>query len=128
VEPEVDALAGAFAARPRSYWLDAFEATAVPAEAVTPRGEALLSEWARANDLVVTQAHPEYGTTTNTGMLVHASRTPGRIERGAPGLSEHASEVLEELGYSAGEQAALAAAGAVLIGVPTPPSVGGTFA
>jgi len=127
VDLDVDALTAAFAAQPRAYWLDVFEATGVPAEAVTPRGEALVSEWALANDLVVTQAHPDYGTTTNIGMLVHASRTPGRIERGAPGLSEHAEEVLAELGYSSDERAALAAAGAVLIGVPTPPSIGGTF-
>ena len=71
-----------------------------------------------ANGLVVEQQHPEYGATTNVGMLVHASETPGRIDRTAPALSEHGGEVLAQLGYSDAERRALAEAGAVVLSQP----------
>jgi crotonobetainyl-CoA:carnitine CoA-transferase CaiB-like acyl-CoA transferase len=116
---EVEALTEAFAMRERNSWLVMLAGAGVPAAAVTARGEALRSEWARANDLVVTQEHPEYGTTTNAGLLVHASETPGRIRRVAPALSQHAVEVLTELGYTAEEQRALADSGAVLLRTPS---------
>jgi formyl-CoA transferase len=124
---EAGALAAAFASRPLSEWLAALEAARVPALPITPRGEILHSEAVRANALAVTQQHAEYGETTNVGVLVHASRTPGRVERLAPSLSEHAAEVLTELGYTPEEQRALAEAGAVLLEAAAPSTAGGTF-
>ena len=79
------------------------------------REELLDAEHVRANELVIEQQHPLWGATTNLGMLVRATGTPGRIERMAPALSEHADDILRELGYSAEDQAALVASGAVLM-------------
>ena len=118
--PAYDALAAAFSARPVEAWIAPLDAVGVDCNAVTPRGETLRNEAMLANGLVVEQQHPEYGTTTNVGVLVHASETPGGIERSAPTLSEHAGEVLTELGYSDAERRALAEAGAVVD--PHPPS------
>lgn len=41
--------------------------------------------------------------------------TRGRLDRTAPRLSEHATEVLEEAGYTPEEIATLAAAGVVVV-------------
>ena len=116
--PAYEALAVAFSTRPVEAWIAALDAAGVPSNAITPRGETLRNEAMLANGLVVEQQHPEYGATTNVGMLVHASETPGRIDRTAPALSEHAGEVLAELGYSDAERRALAEAGAVVLSQP----------
>lgn len=100
VELTVEALAAAFARRPVSEWLERLEAAGVPAAPVVPRAALLESEQVVANGLVVTDEHPTWGRTRGPGVLVHASRTPGAVARGAPLLSEHGLEVMRELGYS----------------------------
>ncbi|MDA1004157.1 MAG: hypothetical protein O3B31_12560, partial [Chloroflexi bacterium] len=82
---------------------------------IAAREAVLDADYVTANDLVIQQDDPQWGRTTNTGMLIRALGTPGRIARPAPRLSEHAREILDALGYSAAEQAALAASGAVII-------------
>lgn len=110
-----DALASAFATRTRDEWIVALDAAGVPCAPVVTRDELLDCDFVTANELVVHQDDPQWGRTANTGMLIRALGTPGRIERPAPQLSEHAAEILDALGYSAAEQAALAEAGAVLL-------------
>jgi crotonobetainyl-CoA:carnitine CoA-transferase CaiB-like acyl-CoA transferase len=99
-EIDVSELAARFATRPRAEWLAEFARAGVPAAPVIRRREVLASEQVTANDLAAVHAHPIWGETRGAGMLVHASRTPGRVPSRAPLRSEHALEVLAELGYS----------------------------
>ena len=48
------------------------------------------------------------------GTPIKLSATPGDVSRPAPGPGEHTDEVLAEAGMSAGEIAALRAAGAIV--------------
>ena len=110
-----EALTGAFATRPRDEWLAALDAVGVPCAPILRRHVAAGEPLFEDNDLVVTQAHPDWGATTNYGLLIRPSVTGGRLERPAPRLSEHAREILEEAGYAADEVAALAASGVVVL-------------
>jgi crotonobetainyl-CoA:carnitine CoA-transferase CaiB-like acyl-CoA transferase len=108
-------LASAFAQRPASAWLGDLRAAGVPAAPVVTRAELLTSEHVEANRLAVTQEHPVWGTITAPGVLVHASKTPSEAPSRAPLLSEHALEVLRELGYSVVEMREFAETGQVVI-------------
>ena len=60
---------------------------------------------------LVEVAHPIHGTTTVEGTRFRLSRTPAKIERGAPTFGQHSQHILETfLGYDADKIAALAAA------------------
>ncbi len=110
-----DALATAFATRPRADWIATLNAVEVPCVPVLARHEAADQPHFTANNLVVSQPHADWGTTTNYGLLIRPGVTRGRLERPAPRLSEHASEVLAEAGYTAEEIAALGAAGTIVL-------------
>jgi len=110
-----EALAGAFTTRDRAEWLAALEAVDVPCAPILRRHEAAAQPHFEENGLVVSQSHPDWGMTTNYGLLIQPSVTPGRLERRAPLLSEHAAEVLEEAGYTADEAQTLSVAGIVLL-------------
>ena len=117
-----EALAGAMATRPRDQWIAALDAVGVPCAPILRRHAATREAVFEDNDLVVTQAHADWGETTNYGLLIRPSVTAGRLDRPAPRLSEHAREILEEAGYEADEVAALAANGVVLLPEPSEPS------
>ncbi|MBM3141394.1 MAG: hypothetical protein FJZ92_14595, partial [Chloroflexi bacterium] len=108
------ALASAFQTRDRDDWIALLDAAGVPCAPVVTREELFDAAHLRTNELLVDQAHPQWGRTTNAGALIRATGTPGRVERVAPALSEHARDILAELGYSADEQRALLASGAVV--------------
>jgi crotonobetainyl-CoA:carnitine CoA-transferase CaiB-like acyl-CoA transferase len=109
------ALAEAFASRPVEQWIAALDAAGVPCNAIVPRHEVLSHPATIANELVVTEQHGPWGETVNVGALIHASETRVKIQRRAPLLSEHARELLAELGYDASSMAALAQAGVLLL-------------
>jgi len=112
------ALAEAFASRPLDEWIAALDAAGVPCNAIVPRHEVLTHPSTIANELVVTEQHGPWGETVNVGALIHASETGVKIQRRAPLLSEHARELLAELGYDASSVAALAEAGVLLLDPP----------
>ncbi|MDA0351470.1 MAG: CoA transferase [Chloroflexi bacterium] len=108
-------LAGAFATRPRDEWLAALDEAGVPAVPILRRHEAARLPLFTANDLVVTQPHPDWGSTINYGLLLRPTVTRGRLDRTAPRLGEHTHEVLTAAGYTAEEIAALGAAGVAVV-------------
>jgi alpha-methylacyl-CoA racemase len=76
--------------------------------------EALDSELVRARKMVVELEQPgAEKPVRQLGVPVKLSRTPGAPQGPGPGLGEHTREVLESLGYSGEEIAALEEAGAV---------------
>ncbi len=63
--------------------------------------------------MIVEQRHPRAGGFKTIVTPVRLAKTPGTIRTPAPGLGEHAREVLREIGYAEGEIEALEARGAV---------------
>ena len=110
-----EALLTAFAMRSREEWIEALDAAGVPCAPIYRRAEAVLLPHLTANDLVVEQQHSQWGSTTNHGLLIQPSITRGRLDRPAPALSEHAEEILAEVGYDESEIAALVETGAVVL-------------
>ena len=68
----------------------------------------------QARGTLVEMEHPRAGKVRMVGVPVRLSETPGSVRTPAPMLGEHTDKVLRELlGLSAGEIAALRAAGAL---------------
>jgi crotonobetainyl-CoA:carnitine CoA-transferase CaiB-like acyl-CoA transferase len=82
-------------------------------EPVLDLDEALDSDLVRAREMVVELDQPGAGTVKQLGIPIKLSRTPGAADKPGPALGEHTDEVLETLGYSTEEIAALKEAGAV---------------
>jgi alpha-methylacyl-CoA racemase len=109
---EVEAV---FASRTRAEW-EAFAAEHdCCLEPVLELDEALESELVRAREMVVELDQP--GATAPVrllGLPIKLGRTPGDPRRApGPALGEHTDAVLAQIGYTAGEVAALKASGAV---------------
>ena len=92
--------------------------------------EAVTQPQAEATGLVTSVEHPTLGTIPMMSPSITLSETPGAIRRHPPLLGEHSVNVLEELGYTPEEIAALIDAGTVQVSehVPVPqpddPTVG----
>jgi crotonobetainyl-CoA:carnitine CoA-transferase CaiB-like acyl-CoA transferase len=87
----------------------------VPAGPVLSIGEMLQDPQVLARDMVVDVEHSKLGRTKALGSPVKFSRTPTKINRGAPLLGEHTREILGEYGYSNSDVEALADAGDVIL-------------
>jgi alpha-methylacyl-CoA racemase len=83
-------------------------------EPVLDLDEALGSELVRAREMVVELDQPGAAEPIRQlGVPVKLSRTPGGVHAPGPALGEHTRDVLEALGYDAGDVAALEEGGAV---------------
>ena len=102
--------------RPRAVWLEKMRAAGVPAGAINSIAEAFGSPEMAARGLVHAIPHPKAGTVPNIRLPFQLHGTPLADPVAAPGLSEHAVEILRDvLGYDPGQIDALAASGAVLL-------------
>ncbi|NUP28924.1 MAG: CoA transferase [Nocardia sp.] len=105
-------LAARFAELKSAEAFEVLDGNRVPAEIpldypIMP--ELLWEEWALDSQRIVEHHHPEYGWSREVGMVIHLSDTPGRFKGGSPRLGEHSAEILDGLGYSPDEVAALMA-------------------
>ena len=107
---EIEVITGT---QPVEHWLERLHAAGVPAGPVSSYAEALADEHTLAREMVVEADHPDAGPVKMLGVPVKLSETPGGVRRPPPRLGEHTDEVLDELGYSGGEIAALRAQRAV---------------
>ena len=90
----------------------ALQAVGVPAHDVGNSPELVADPQLLHRGHFVTVDHALHGPVTIEGSRFRFSRTPARIDRGAPTLGEHSWQVLTEvLGYDEERAAALAAAG-----------------
>jgi crotonobetainyl-CoA:carnitine CoA-transferase CaiB-like acyl-CoA transferase len=54
----------------------------------------------KAREMLIETEHQRLGPVQTIGFPVKFSETPAAIERGAPTLGQHTTEVLLELGYA----------------------------
>lgn len=95
------------------YWLARLEAEGVPCAPVLTRNQMIQHPQVLANDLLQVYEHPQAGALRQARPAARFSVTPGDIRRGAPRLGEDTQALLEELGVTTDERAALAQAGVV---------------
>ena len=111
--PLAEILDQVFRAQPMTHWYQVFNGVHVTFGAVRGPREVIEDPQLRLNDIVVPLdgAGGKLDTTISSPIQVHGiSKVPARR---APALGEHNEEVLEQLGFSASEIAALHASGAV---------------
>ncbi|GAB3306812.1 hypothetical protein EK0264_06205 [Epidermidibacterium keratini] len=98
-----------------AYWIRTLRESDVPVAAVRHVDELIFDEHALAEGLIRDYDHPVVGPYRALGTPFDMSGTPPEPGRPAPSLSEHAQEILDELGFTAEQIAALDAAGAVVL-------------
>jgi CoA:oxalate CoA-transferase len=94
-------------------WIGRLNAAGVPCGRVMSLAEVFSDAQVLAQEMVLEIEHPGHGPVRMTGFPVKLSATPAQLRRPAPGLGEHTDEVLDELGYSAAQIAALREGGIV---------------
>ncbi len=109
----VEAMNAVLVTRTRAEWFEILDKAGVPAGAVHDMGEALSQPQVLARQMVVEVEHPVNGRYKSLGCPIHFSRTPARVERGAPLLGEHTRLILGQAGYSDSDIDALVEAGTV---------------
>jgi crotonobetainyl-CoA:carnitine CoA-transferase CaiB-like acyl-CoA transferase len=97
----------------RAVWLERLEKAGVPAGPINDYAEALADPHTLARNMVVDLVHPGAGEIKALGVPVKLSDTPGAVERAAPLIGQHTSEILRELCYSESEERALRARGVI---------------
>jgi len=94
-------------------WVEALAAAEVPCGPVYAMDQVFADPQVRHLGMAPTVRHPDLGEVALVGQAIKLSRTPAELRTATAGLGEHTDEVLQELGYSAQEVAAMRAEGAV---------------
>ena len=82
----------------------------IPCGACLDTGEVLTDPHLHAREMIVEVEHPVRGRYITAGNPIKLSASPTKISA-APLLGQHRQEILEELGYTPAQIAALAADG-----------------
>ncbi|MBI3965388.1 MAG: CoA transferase [Chloroflexi bacterium] len=101
------------ATQPAQHWLDRLEAAGVPSGPVNTLDQVFTDPQVLARGMVAEVEHPKAGKVKTIGLNVKLSKTPGAIRFAAPTLGQHTEEILDSLGYSAGDLEALRREGAI---------------
>ena len=102
-----------------AYWLERLDAEGVPCAPVLSREEVITHPQIVANDLIHESDPPIAGRIRQPRPAALFDKTPSNIQRPAPGLGEHNTELLTELGYSPEQIQGLSDEG-VIVGMPDP--------
>ena len=110
LRPRIEA---ALAARTSAEWTELLGGAGVPAGPVNTVPEALEHPQVAARGMVVELDHPVAGPIKTLGSPLKLSGNPVSIRRPPPTLGQHTTEILGELGFAAGEIAALREKGVI---------------
>jgi CoA:oxalate CoA-transferase len=91
-------------------WIERLNAAGVPCGKVLKVSEVLADPQIKSQDMVIEVDHPGHGPVQMVGFPVKLSGTPAQVRRPSPGLGQHTSELLAEVGYSAAEIESMAKA------------------
>jgi len=97
-----------FSKKSASEWLERFAAAGIPAAKINGVSEALNDIQAKARGLVVQLEHPILGSVKSIANPMRLSGTPVTYRLAPPFLGEHTDQILQDLGYTTKETAALA--------------------
>ena len=97
-----------FSKKLASEWLELFAAAGIPAAKINGVSEALNDIQAKARGLVVQLEHPILGSVKSIANPMRLSGTPVTYRLAPPFLGEHTDQILQDLGYTTKETAALA--------------------
>ena len=103
----IPVLARLFKARAKHDWLAALEAAKVPCGAINNLEEVFADPHVAARGMTVPMPHPQSDALRMVASPMKFSGTPVQYRRPPPLLGEHTDEVLEELGWTPEELAAL---------------------
>ncbi|MGW5479195.1 CaiB/BaiF CoA transferase family protein [Streptomyces sp. NPDC004008] len=92
-------------------WMDILLPHGIPAGPVYDIAQVYSDPQVRARRMLVEVEHPTAGLVKHIGVPVKFSRTPAVIDRPAPLLGEHTTDVLTEAGFGPSEIETLLAAG-----------------
>lgn len=98
-------------------WLEKLDAADVPCAPILARSEVIDDPQVRHNALIETFEQPGLGRVRQPRPAARFEGTPAAIGGPAPRIGEHTRGILAEVGYSAGDIAALVASGAARIAV-----------
>ncbi|HEY0206721.1 MAG TPA: CaiB/BaiF CoA-transferase family protein [Acetobacteraceae bacterium] len=98
--------------RSSAGWVEALEAAGVPCGPVYSMDQVFADPQVRHLGMAPKVPHPELGEVALVGQAIKLSRTPAELRTATAALGQHTEDVLRELGYSAGEIAAMRAEGA----------------
>ena len=98
---------------PTAHWVDALNAKGIPSGAIASLEEALTAPQVVHRGTIGTVEDPSLGELKLFTLTAKFEKTPGALETPPPQLAQHTAEVLESLGYTQGDIAALRASGAV---------------
>jgi crotonobetainyl-CoA:carnitine CoA-transferase CaiB-like acyl-CoA transferase len=99
--------------RTRAEWTSALVAAGVPCGPVRSVDEVLADPQLAARQMIEQRPHATAGTVSLLGVPIKLSATPGGIRTAPPALGQHTAAVLEEIGLSSQDIAALRSAGAI---------------
>jgi crotonobetainyl-CoA:carnitine CoA-transferase CaiB-like acyl-CoA transferase len=110
LEQEIEAV---LATRPTAHWVARLDAAEVPGGPVYGYDEILNDPHIEARCMVVDIDHPKIGPMKTIGLPLKSSGELTAIRKPAPWLGQHTAEVLDDIGCSPDEIAALFAGGVV---------------
>jgi formyl-CoA transferase len=109
-----EALSEVLATRDAAEWLNDLREAGIPCGPINAVPEVFAHPQIEARDMALEAEHPTAGPVRLAGFPYKLSGTPAEVQRPAPLLGQHSEEVLVELlGYSAEEVAALREGGAI---------------
>ena len=98
---------------PTAYWQERLEAAGVPSGQVNYRANLYDDPQVQALDMMWQLQNRELGSYRAPGHPIRYSKTPAAAGRGTPTLGENSDDLLQELGYTGDQIAALRGAGIV---------------